>query len=174
MRSRISCWPFGWSPAGIGSSGEAGWTRCHRPGPVLILHEDDDLLVVRKPAGINTHSSSFHAGEALATEWLKRREPRWSELAILQRLDKETSGVLVFSKRAPGNVSRLSSSSPAGGRKRSTISKPIAIPGAMPGRFDRSSGKFPAALRVSMTPMRVWRRSPNSRFSPAKAGVGGS
>lgn len=72
-------------------------------GP-LILHEDDDLLVVHKPAGINTHSSSFHAGEGIY-EWLKRREPRWSELAILQRLDKETSGVLVFSKTRRGNVS---------------------------------------------------------------------
>lgn len=70
----------------------------------LILHEDDDLLVVNKPAGINTHSSSFHAGEGIY-EWLKRREPRWAELAILQRLDKETSGVLVFSKTRRGNVS---------------------------------------------------------------------
>ncbi len=73
------------------------------PGP-LILHEDEDLLVVHKPAGINTHSSSFHAGEGIY-EWLKRREPRWAELAIMQRLDKETSGILVFSKTRRGNVS---------------------------------------------------------------------
>ncbi|MGE3309171.1 MAG: class I SAM-dependent methyltransferase [Limisphaerales bacterium] len=72
--------------------------------PSLVLHEDEDLLVVDKPAGINTHSANFHAGEGIY-EWLKRREPRWADLAILQRLDKETSGVLVFSKTRRGNVS---------------------------------------------------------------------
>ena len=70
----------------------------------LILHEDEHLLVVRKPPGINTHSASTYAGEGIY-EWLRRREPRWAELAILQRLDKETSGVLVFSKTRRGNVS---------------------------------------------------------------------
>lgn len=69
----------------------------------LILHEGEHLLVVDKPAGINTHAASPHAGEGVY-EWLRRREPRWADLAILQRLDKETSGVLVFSKTRLGNV----------------------------------------------------------------------
>ncbi len=70
----------------------------------MILHEDEHLLVIDKPPGINTHSASPFAGEGIY-EWLRRREPRWADLAILQRLDKETSGVLVFSKTRRGNVS---------------------------------------------------------------------
>ncbi|MBL9138933.1 MAG: class I SAM-dependent methyltransferase [Verrucomicrobiales bacterium] len=70
----------------------------------LILFEDDHLLVIRKPAGLNTHSSGPFAGEGIY-DWLRRREPRWADLAIMQRLDKETSGVLLFSKSRRANVS---------------------------------------------------------------------
>jgi 23S rRNA (cytosine1962-C5)-methyltransferase len=69
--------------------------------PCLIL-EDEHLLVVNKPAGLNTHAPSPYAGEGLY-DWLRHREPRWSKLAIIQRLDKETSGVIVFSKSLLAN-----------------------------------------------------------------------
>src|SRR3954471_12543357 len=70
----------------------------------LILFEDEHLLVIDKPAGINTHSPSPYAGEGVY-EWLRNREPRWANLAIIHRLDKETSGVLVFSKTKAANRS---------------------------------------------------------------------
>jgi 23S rRNA (cytosine1962-C5)-methyltransferase len=63
--------------------------------PPCVVHEDEHLLVVAKPAGIATHAPSPYAGEGLY-EWLKHREPRWASLAIVHRLDKETSGVMVF------------------------------------------------------------------------------
>jgi 23S rRNA (cytosine1962-C5)-methyltransferase len=69
-----------------------------------VLHEDDDLLVVNKPAGMNTHAPSPYAGEGIY-DWLRHREPRWAKLAIIHRLDKETSGVMVFSKSARANRS---------------------------------------------------------------------
>jgi 23S rRNA (cytosine1962-C5)-methyltransferase len=72
--------------------------------PPLLLHEDDHLLVVHKPPGWNTHASQPHGGEGVY-EWLRHREPRWADLAILQRLDKETSGVLLFSKSRGANAS---------------------------------------------------------------------
>jgi len=65
--------------------------------PPCIIHEDDHLLVVNKPTGINTHSPSPFAGEGIY-EWLKNREMRWAELSIIHRLDKITSGLMVFSK----------------------------------------------------------------------------
>jgi 23S rRNA (cytosine1962-C5)-methyltransferase len=65
--------------------------------PPCILHEDDALLVARKPAGWNTHAPAPHAGEGLY-EWLRDREPRWATLALVHRLDKDTSGVIVFAK----------------------------------------------------------------------------
>lgn len=71
--------------------------------PCLIF-EDDDLLVVNKPAGLNTHAPSSYAGEGLY-DWLRHREKRWATLAIIHRLDKETSGVLVFAKTSRANRS---------------------------------------------------------------------
>src|ERR1051325_4112089 len=68
----------------------------------LALHEDEHLLVVNKPAGWNTHSPSPYAGEGIY-EWLRHREPRWATLAIIHRLDKETSGVMAFAKSALAN-----------------------------------------------------------------------
>src|SRR5438105_8009574 len=70
----------------------------------LLLFEDDHLLVVNKPAGLNTHAPSPYAGEGIY-DWLRHREPRWASLAIIHRLDKETSGVIVFSKTALANRS---------------------------------------------------------------------
>lgn len=70
----------------------------------LIAYEDEHLLVVRKPPGLNTHASGPYAGEGLY-DWLRRRERRWADLAIIQRLDKDTSGILLFSKTRRANVS---------------------------------------------------------------------
>lgn len=67
-----------------------------------LLHEDEHLLVVHKPPGWATHAPSPWAGEGLY-EWLRHREPRWATLAIVHRLDKETSGVLVFTKTTLAN-----------------------------------------------------------------------
>ena len=73
------------------------------PPPCLIF-EDEHLLAVDKPAGMNTHAPSHFAGEGIY-EWLRHRVPRWSNLAIIHRLDKETSGVLVFGKTPLANRS---------------------------------------------------------------------
>ena len=69
-----------------------------------VIFEDAHLLVVHKPAGWNTHAPGPHAGEGIY-DWLRQREPRWATLAILHRLDKETSGVLVFGKTPSANRS---------------------------------------------------------------------
>jgi 23S rRNA (cytosine1962-C5)-methyltransferase len=74
------------------------------PMPRCVIFEDEHLLVVNKPAGWNTHAPSPYAGEGIY-DWLKHREPRWANLAIIHRLDKETSGVLVFGKTRLANRS---------------------------------------------------------------------
>ena len=70
----------------------------------LILYEDEHLLAVNKPAGLNTHAPSPLTGEGLY-EWLRHRQPRWAALAIVHRLDKQTSGVLLFAKTPAANRS---------------------------------------------------------------------
>jgi 23S rRNA (cytosine1962-C5)-methyltransferase len=74
--------------------------------PCLIF-EDEHLLVVNKPAGLNTHAPSPYAGEGLY-DWLRHRDARWARLAIIHRLDKETSGVMLFAKTPLANRSLTS------------------------------------------------------------------
>lgn len=69
-----------------------------------MVFEDDELLVVDKPPGWNTHAPDPYAGEGIH-EWLRHREPRWADLSILHRLDKETSGLIVFGKTPLANRS---------------------------------------------------------------------
>ena len=76
----------------------------HATLTALILWEDEHLLAVNKPAGWNTHAPAPFAGEGVY-DWLRHREPRWAKLAIIHRLDKETSGVLVFGKTPLANKS---------------------------------------------------------------------
>ena len=72
--------------------------------PPCVVHEDDYVLVVNKPPGLNTHSPSPYAGEGIY-EWLRNREPRWANLAIIHRLDKVTAGLIVFAKNKVANHS---------------------------------------------------------------------
>ena len=61
----------------------------------LILFEDDHLLVVNKPSGINTHKPDRFTPDGIH-EWLSKREVRWRKLSILQRLDKPPSALPAF------------------------------------------------------------------------------
>ena len=70
----------------------------------LILFEDEHLLVVNKPSGVNTHKPDRFAPDGIH-EWLTKRQPRWRNLSILHRLDKDTSGVLVLGKTPRANQS---------------------------------------------------------------------
>jgi 23S rRNA (cytosine1962-C5)-methyltransferase len=69
-----------------------------------LVFEDEHLLVVNKPPGLNTHAPSPYAGEGIY-DWLRHRDLRWSKLAIIHRLDKQTSGLILFSKTALANRS---------------------------------------------------------------------
>src|SRR5580692_2934066 len=84
--------------------------------PPCVIFEDEHLLVVNKPAGLNTHSPAPFAGEGIY-EWLRHREPRWAALAIIHRLDKETSGIMVFGKTAVANRSLTDQFTARGVRK---------------------------------------------------------
>ncbi|NQU10082.1 class I SAM-dependent methyltransferase [bacterium] len=74
---------------------------------VRVLYEDPHLLAVDKPAGINTHRPDVDAPAGLH-EFLthpNRGRADWGALSVLHRLDKATSGVLVFGKSRLANQS---------------------------------------------------------------------
>lgn len=92
-----------------------------------VIFEDEHLLAVNKPAGWNTHAPSPHAGEGIY-DWLRQREPGWARLAIIHRLDKETSGVLLFGKSPLANRSLTQQFTERGIRKRYLLltDRPVA------------------------------------------------
>ncbi len=69
-----------------------------------ILYEDEDWLVVDKPAGLATHASGPD-GTGLV-EWLALHQDL--RLHVCSRLDKGTSGILLFAKH-PGASGRAQS-----------------------------------------------------------------
>lgn len=78
-----------------------------RPKRLRVLHEDADLIVVDKPAGLlsvaTDKGGSHHLLEAVRRHRRQMREP--VEVEVVHRLDRETSGVMVFAK--DGRTCRL-------------------------------------------------------------------
>ncbi len=61
-----------------------------------ILYEDDDLVIVDKPAGLAAHGGSGVAHGII--ERVRAARPRQTFLELAHRLDRETSGILMLAK----------------------------------------------------------------------------
>lgn len=70
--------------------------------PLTILFEDDYVLAVNKPAGIATIPSRLHPDDTLANAVLGyyERIGLQSAIHVINRLDRDTSGVVLFAKYA--------------------------------------------------------------------------
>jgi 23S rRNA pseudouridine1911/1915/1917 synthase len=69
--------------------------------PVPILYEDDDILVVDKPAGLTVHPAPGHRGHTLVNAILSHLNTMSDNAlrpGIVHRLDKDTSGVMVIAR----------------------------------------------------------------------------
>lgn len=62
-----------------------------------IIHEDRDLIVINKPAGVAVHGGSGLSAGVI--EALRAKYPELKELELVHRLDRDTSGVLLVAKR---------------------------------------------------------------------------
>ncbi|WP_304226594.1 RluA family pseudouridine synthase [Gracilinema caldarium] len=65
-----------------------------------ILFEDEDLIVVFKPAGLLSVAAGGQRDRTaymILNEYLRRRGKR-QQVAVVHRLDRDTSGVMVFAK----------------------------------------------------------------------------
>lgn len=82
--------------------------RLRRPAPVeppavldyRVVHQDDQVLVVDKPAGLPVHPSARYHRHTLTAVMRDRLGPDhgWQ---MAHRLDRETSGVLIFGQTGP-------------------------------------------------------------------------
>ena len=105
-----------------------------------VLHQDRDLLLIDKPAGLPVHPSARYLHQTL-TRWLRDRAVPDKPLNPCHRLDRETTGVMVCAR---GDVERKWKRAFQDGRvekrylarvrgvlsRASTIDAPLAIQGA--------------------------------------------
>ncbi|HVV90594.1 MAG TPA: RluA family pseudouridine synthase [Solirubrobacterales bacterium] len=127
--------PEGGSP-GRGDAPEGGG----RPAPELrIVHLDDDLAVVDKPAGLVVHPAPSHSGPTLVSELgdlLGGGDPK--RPGIVHRLDKDTSGLMVVA-RGPEALAALQKAV----RERAVERRYLALAG---GRLASRTGTIDAPI----------------------------
>ncbi len=95
-------------------SAEVAWdpnlkARSRARSSLRLLHEDDDVLVVDKPAGllaVPTAPDARDEDTALARvrEYIARRRPRRPYVGVVHRLDRDTSGALAFALSPPARA----------------------------------------------------------------------
>mgnify|MGYP001087026228 CR=1 FL=1 len=67
---------------------------------IHIIYEDKDIIVVNKPTNlltISTDKEKEHTLYAMVSDYLKRKN-KMSKIFIIHRLDKDTSGIIIFAK----------------------------------------------------------------------------
>lgn len=91
-------------------------------GKLDILHEDADLIAVNKPAGLVSHPSHGHYVDSLANyvAFHYEQENEVHEIRTVGRLDKDTSGILIFAKNRTA-VSKLTEQSEDGRRTKTYL-----------------------------------------------------
>ncbi|MFN7989130.1 MAG: RluA family pseudouridine synthase [Thermoanaerobaculia bacterium] len=75
---------------------------------LVVLHEDEDTVAVVKPAGLLTHPTEAKEKDTLLSRvstWAAKVGKGRPYISVVHRLDKETSGVLVFARSRKGLVS---------------------------------------------------------------------
>ena len=146
------------------------------PIPLAILHEDEDLIVIDKPAGLVVHPAPGHPGGTLVNALLHH----CSDLAgvggvlrpgIVHRLDQGTSGVVVAAKTDAAHRG-LAAQFHDHSVERVYLALVRGVPGADSGRTERPIGRHPRdrkrmsvgsrSPRPACTNWRVLRRFPAS------------
>lgn len=71
-----------------------------REGPISIIYEDEDIVYVNKPAGVVVHPSHGHFYDSVSNFLAYYYEQKGQDVIcrVIGRLDKDTSGVLLFAK----------------------------------------------------------------------------
>ena len=105
------------------------------PQKLEILYEDQDLLAVNKPAGMVTHPSGSHYRDSLSNQiaayFRSKGEP--TRIRSVGRLDKETSGILLFARNQVA-AARLQKQREEGRLQKNYLA---IVEGNFPAEYDR-------------------------------------
>ena len=77
-------------------------SRRHRPEGLTILHEDQDIIVIDKSAGLLAVKANYEkhrTAHRILTDYIRKGSAvSTRQVFVVHRLDRETSGVMVFAK----------------------------------------------------------------------------
>lgn len=116
--------------------------------PLDVLHEDRDLIVLVKPAGLVVHPAPGHPDGTLVNALLHHCDDLagiGGELrpGIVHRLDKDTSGVMVAAKNDASH-NALIEMFKAHALERSYLALVAPTPGRLSGTFSTLHGRHPS------------------------------
>lgn len=85
---------------------EAADERAKKAARFEIVHEDSDVIVVNKPAGLLTIATEKEQRRTLYYELTayERRKDARNRVFVVHRLDRDTSGLVVFAKNVKAKV----------------------------------------------------------------------
>lgn len=124
--------------------------------PLAIVYEDNDLIVIDKPAGLVTHPAPGHPSGTLVNALLAHLGDRLSGIGgvrrpgIVHRLDKDTSGLLVVAKNDAahqGLAAQFAAHGTDGRLERAYIAFVWGAPQRPKGRIAAALGRSPANRR---------------------------
>ncbi len=118
-----------------------------RPGPLDLVYEDEDLVVVNKAPGVLVHPSHGHfddtVGNFLMARYRENREG--AGFHPVHRLDKGTSGLLVVAKH-PHAQEQLKRQLHTPAFRRIYLAVCEGIPRPAEGHIDAPIGRVPGSL----------------------------
>jgi tRNA pseudouridine32 synthase/23S rRNA pseudouridine746 synthase/23S rRNA pseudouridine1911/1915/1917 synthase len=80
----------------------------YQPKGLAILYEDKDVIVVEKPCGLltmGTERDKTRTAHTILNEYVRKGDPRSrNRVYIVHRLDRETSGILIFAKNEAAKI----------------------------------------------------------------------
>ena len=116
--------------------------------PLTILYEDDDLLVIDKPAGLVVHPAPGNEDGTLVNALLAHCGDRLPGIGgerrpgIVHRLDKDTSGTMVVAKTEP-TLAALSAMFAARDLDRAYLALAWGLPSPPQGAIEGAIGRDP-------------------------------
>lgn len=132
-----------------------------RPGPLDLVYEDEDLVVVNKAPGVLVHPSHGHfddtVGNFLMARYRENREG--AGFHPVHRLDKGTSGLLVVAKH-PYGQEKLKSQLHTGAFRRIYLAVCDGTPYPAQGVIDAPIGRAPGSLLARRWTRRAVRPHP--------------
>ena len=116
-------------------------------GPLLIRYEDEDLLIVDKPAGVTVHPGPGHYDDTLANFLAQYYLDHGIEAGYhpVNRLDRGTSGLMVVAKHAHAHA-LLREQLHSGTFCRSYLAVCDGVPPSADGVVDLPIGRMPGSV----------------------------